>query len=405
MQTILVVDDQPRPRRALADELRDAGFAVVEAADGDEAWTRFEHERPDLVITDLVMPRSDGLELLSRIRARTETPVLLFTAYGTVPSAVAALKGGAEEFIVSPDVELDELVALVRRALERRAITRVPTELAHRLVGPSPGIARVRERIAGLAPLRTPVLVTGEAGSGRDTVVQALHDLGSSAGTRLLRVENAPPSVSLEGIGALYLDGVDAFDQQAQAQWARRLGTDGAGPRGPRLFASAAEPLATLAQLGRLHPLLADGLARFEIALPPLRRRPEDLPDLARALLERIGAEVGRCIELSAPTLDLLRRQRWPENARQLERVLERSVAYSRGPLIRRRTVLEVIAELEESVATIRERHGEVERVNLLAAIRETGGNVTRTAELLGKSRSAVYRLIEKHGIPLERPD
>jgi DNA-binding NtrC family response regulator len=105
--TVLVVDDQARARRALAAELEDAGFQVLEAGDGEEAWDCFQNERPDLVITDMVMPRADGLELLSRVRSRSETPVLIFTAYGSVESAVSALKGGAQEFVVSPDVEVE----------------------------------------------------------------------------------------------------------------------------------------------------------------------------------------------------------------------------------------------------------------------------------------------------------
>jgi DNA-binding NtrC family response regulator len=133
--TVLVVDDQARARRALAAELEDAGFQVLEAGDGEEAWDCFQNERPDLVITDMVMPRADGLELLSRVRSRSETPVLIFTAYGSVESAVSALKGGAQEFVVSPDVEVEDLVEFVRSALAHRETSDRGRELELRLVG------------------------------------------------------------------------------------------------------------------------------------------------------------------------------------------------------------------------------------------------------------------------------
>ena len=114
--TVLVVDDHASARRALANELEDAGFEVVEAADGAEAWAIFRRGAPDVVITDLVMPRSDGLDLLSRIRSQSDVPVILFTARGSVASAASAFKGGADDFVASPDVDAEGLVAIVANA-------------------------------------------------------------------------------------------------------------------------------------------------------------------------------------------------------------------------------------------------------------------------------------------------
>ena len=108
MDTILVVDDQLKPRRLLIDELEDAGFAVVEASDGEEAWDMFRRNPPELVITDMMMPKCDGLELLSRIRTHSEVPVIVFSGYGSVQTAAEAIKAGAQEFISSLDVEVDE---------------------------------------------------------------------------------------------------------------------------------------------------------------------------------------------------------------------------------------------------------------------------------------------------------
>jgi DNA-binding NtrC family response regulator len=406
--TVLVVDDQARARRALAAELEDAGFQVLEAGDGEEAWDCFQNERPDLVITDMVMPRADGLELLSRVRSRSETPVLIFTAYGSVESAVSALKGGAQEFVVSPDVEVEDLVEFVRSALAHRETSDRGRELELRLVGSGRSISRVRERIAGLAPLRTPVLVTGEPGSGRSTVVKALHELGSSSGTALSCIDTVSfrPAHTIPNSGAVHLDGLDRLTPEAQAHWAVLIESFENSQKAPRVFASTSAPIAAAAARGHFDQDLAAQLLRFEVTIPPLRRRSEDIPAIARALVQRIGAAVGRPkIRLSTPALDFLSHLRWPENVRQLERALERAIAYSRGPQIQRRILEDVLSELEQSLASIREQHTDLERRSLIDTINQTGGNITQTAAILGKSRSAIYRLIAKHGIPLERPD
>ena len=180
--TVLVVDDQVGARSALAAELEDIGLTVIQASNGLEGWECFCAERPDLVVTDMVMPRSDGLELLSRVRARSEVPVILFTAYGSVETAVSALKSGADEFVSSSDLEIEGLVDLVREVLSRTRAPEPLPELERRIQGGSGQIRRVREQISALAPLRTPVLIRGEPGTGRDTVARALHELGSTAG-------------------------------------------------------------------------------------------------------------------------------------------------------------------------------------------------------------------------------
>jgi DNA-binding NtrC family response regulator len=401
--TVLLVDDLARPRRALAAELEDAGFEVIQAADGEEAWRRFRQRKPDVVITDLVMPRSDGLDLLGRIRSRSDVPVILFTARGSVESAASAFKAGADEFVSSPDVGVEALVELVASAAAGHRAPEAPPELEARLVGESRAMARIRERVAAMAPLRTPVLVSGEPGTGRDTVVRALHELGTTAGTELLRIGPGPPAASRELAkdGAVYLDGIEGLSPEQQSQWTAFLArAEATGFRdGPRVFASTAGPIAgPVPDLG-VYQELRSTLLRFAIELPPLRAIPEDIPRIADALVAKIGAHVGRKIRLSASAREFLAAQSWPGNLRQLERLLERATAFSRGRQIRRQVVKEILAELEDSLASIREQHRTLERNRLLRAIQDTGGNITKTAERLGRSRSAVYRLIEKHGI------
>jgi DNA-binding NtrC family response regulator len=404
---VLVVDDQLRARRLLVTELREAGFEVCEAGNGVEGWEEFQRRRPDVVITDMVMPRADGLELLKQIRAHSEVPVIVFTGYGTPQAAANAFKAGADEFVCSPDVELDDLVALVSDAISGTVSARTRPELEEHFVGKGRALARVRERLAGLAPLATPVLLAGEPGTGRDTAARILHEQGSSAGGELLRLDPRIPLLERRPTppAAVYLDAVDRFPAEAQAHWARHLAlSEPEGfRRAPRVFASSTASLPELSRNEAFARGVGHALLRFAIELPPLRELTDDLPAIAQALVARIGARVGRRIALSPAAERCLAEQRWPGNAAQLAQVLERSVGFSRGRQIRRDVVADVCADLEESLDGIRARGAARERDELLRVLQKTGGNITRTAEELQRSRPAVYRLIEKHGIPLRR--
>jgi two-component system response regulator GlrR len=154
----------------------------------------------------------------------------------------------------------------------------------------------------------------------------------------------------------------------------------------------------------RIDSELARWFLRFEISLPPLRERPEDIPILARSLVERLGQSLGRPGVRLAPEVERrLRKEHWPGNVSELAGILEKLIAFSPAREIRLGDLVEVLAEVKESVASIRERQGMIERQTLIEVLRATGGNVTRAAERLGKSRAAVYRLAEKHGLPLRR--
>ncbi len=403
--TVLLVDDLERPRRALAAELEDAGFAVIQAVDGHEAWRRFCEQKPDVVVTDMVMPRSDGLDLLSRIRTRSDVPVILFTARGSVQSAASAFKAGADEFVSSPDVEVEDLVEMVADAVAGARAPQTPPDLEAHLVGKSRAMSRIRDRVAGLGPLRTPVLVSGEPGTGRDTVVRALHEFGATAGTPLIRIDPGSPPSSQRApkSGAVHLDGIERLSAESQSYWSEYIARAESGGfrEGPRVFASTAGPIGAPIPENGIYQELRGALLRFAIELPPLRAIAEDIPLIADALVAQIGAKVGRKIRLSGSAREFLGVQPWPGNTKQLERILERATAFSRGRQIRRDVVKEILAELEDSLASIREQHRALERKALVRAIQETGGNITKTAEILGRSRSAVYRLIEKHGIAL----
>jgi hypothetical protein len=277
--------------------------------------------------------------------------------------------------------------------------------LAERLVGRSKAMRCLRQRIEGIAPLWIPVLLCGEPGSGRATVAALLHAYGPTAMGDLLRVDASSfvPERRLPFFGTAYLEGVERLSRRAQAWWVERLRAEHAPSGGGlRWLASTGDSASLRASAPDFDPELERILARFALRVPPLRERTADLPLLVADLCARIGRGVGReGIRLSPQAIELLSRCHWPGNVRELEDVLGRAIVFSAAPLISRALLEDVIAERGESVGGIRARHALRERERLLAELRATGGNVTRTAGVLGKSRNAVYRLIEKHRIPL----
>jgi two-component system response regulator PilR (NtrC family) len=410
MDTVLVVDDQDRARNLLGAELREAGFSVISASDGEEGWQSFCRTPPSIVVTDMAMPRCDGIELLRRIRSRSDVPVIVFSGHGSIEAAANAFKAGADDFVNSLDLEIDDLVGLVRRSAHAPHTPPSGAEIEERLVGDSAAIQRIRWQISGLAPLSAPVLATGEPGTGRATAIRTLHELGATASGEFRRIDAAafvPADFSDGGaVGAVYLADIEHLPPDAQRYWSNRITRDEKSslPSALRIFASTSSALPALVDVGSFDARLARALLRFEVEMPPLRERSGDVPEIARALLEKISHSVGRPrIQLSPAALEYLKTCRFAENIRSLERLLERAVAYSLGKVIRRQTLTELMAELENTVARMREERQLHERERLLSTLQETGGNITHTAEILEKSRAAVYRLIAKHDIPLAR--
>jgi DNA-binding NtrC family response regulator len=410
LATVLIVGVQERARDLLGAELREAGFEVALAADGEEAWRTFCARGAEVVVTDLAMPRCDGIELLRRIRQRSDVPVIVFSGHGSIETAAAAFKAGADDFVSSLDLEIDDLIEVVRRSAASGPAPRSGFEFEERLAGQSPAISRIRWQISGLAPLFTPVLVSGEPGTGRSLPIRAMHELGATAAGKLHRIDSAsfvPAQFADAGaICAVHLEDVEHLTPDAQRYWSNRIARSETSslPSAMRIFASTSTSLDAVARTGAFDARLAKALLRFEVEMPPLRDRGEDVPDIARVLLERIGRSVGRPrIQLSSAAVRFLEDCRFTENVRQLERLLERAVAYSLGKVIRRQTLQDLMAELESTVAGMREERQLLEREKLLKTLRETGGNITHTAEALEKSRAAVYRLISKYDIPLAR--
>src|SRR5262245_41914915 len=273
-------------------------------------------------------------------------------------------------------------------------------------VGRSPAMRRLRQRLEGMAPLWIPVLLRGEPGTGRASAAALLHAWGPASRGELVRIDAAAftPERRLPAVATVLLESVDRLSRPAQAWWLARLCAaqlPGA-ERGIRWLATTSDAPSPRQLAPDFEPSLERSLASFAIRLPPLRERAGDLPLLAAALCARAGRTLGReRVRVSARALEILASCHWPGNVRELEDVLLRAIAFSPSPRLGRALVADVLAERGESVGGLRAERVARERAELLARLRATHGNVARTAEALGRSRTAVYRLIAKHRIPL----
>jgi len=275
--------------------------------------------------------------------------------------------------------------------------------MTRELVGSSAALRRLTSQLRGLAALPFPVLFTGEPGSGRRRAAKALHALGPWADAPLLELDARDPAPrdGLPARGAVILADIDALGSDAQSLWSRIARGRALGPR---LLATAAPAFPLRALEGGFDPELASALLRFEVQVPPLRQRRSDIAELARHFAAQIARELARPEQrLSESAVAALRDASWLGNVAELRRVVERTLAFSTGDEVSGEEVEAVLGEVRLSVAVLRERHRIEERDALLRALTDNGGNIARAAQQLGKSRAALYRLAEKHGIALQR--
>jgi DNA-binding NtrC family response regulator len=383
--------------------LEEAGYELVYAKQEEELRRTLLGSDPDALVLELNSSCCDANSLLRGIRRKTDLPILILAARASVQEAVAALSAGADDFTSPVDMEAAAFVHRIRSLIARRREGRPCEDLEKRIAGSSPVMQRCRSRIRGLAPLRAPVLVVGEEGSGRSAVVAALHDYGSSAGERLEVLDSSEwrPAQGLPREGAVYLKEVHRFGPAARAFFLERLREAERRnfAKAPRFFASGIFLGPSFASSGE-GPELHGALGRLAIELTPLRERPDDVPEIADALLARIGVAMGRRAGLSEASKAFLAERSWPGNALQLERFLERALAFNDGCVLRRDQLAELCDERPEALGRLRAFQLSREKDELHCALREAGGNISRAAERLSRSRASVYRLIQKYGVP-----
>ncbi len=446
---LLLVEDRESLRTMLAETLSAEGWGVESVGTGDEAVRRLaEGRRYSVVLTDLKLPGADGLVVLDAALASDPSlPVVVLTGYGTVETAVAAMKRGAADFLSKP-VDPELLLLLVRRLVSARRAAVAQALLAEeaglagmpRIVGSSPALAEALERVRRAAATDVTVLLTGESGTGKELFARAVHALSARARGPFVAVnvaalpeglvenelfghergaytgatERRAGRFELADGGTLFLDEIGELPPAVQTKLLRvveekrflRVGGTVALTADVRLVAATNRDLSGLVKAGRFREDLYYRLEVFPVRLPPLRSRREDIPALAADFARAAAREAKRgAVELSPTAVERLLSHEWPGNVRELRNVVERAVILSKGPLVRPADVVVGVpgetevphpsldGTLEETVERW-SRAGEAARIR--RALADAGGDRSRAAEELGVPlRRLVQRMRE----------
>ena len=442
-QTILVVDDEASNRLSMERILQRAGYRVLSAESGAEGLALLRKENVSLLLTDLKMPGMSGLELLKAARKLApDVEVIVLTAYGTVETAVGAMKEGAYDFISKP-LKRIELLSAVRNALEKQALSSENRRLRERLeaqggrgiIGTSPAMQKVLELVSQVAPSSASVLIEGASGTGKELVAQAIHDLSPRRAQRFVKLNLAAlPETLVESElfgyeagaftgavgrregrfelaagGSLFLDEVGELSPALQVKLLRvlqegefeRLGGTKTISVDVRIVAATNKNLKEEVEARRFREDLYYRLNVINIRLPPLRERVEDIPLLVNHFLRVYARKNERPFkEMSREAMALLMRHDWPGNVRELENTIERAVVLSRHDDIRPE---DLPASLQgEQRSTRRELSfpigtpiREVELAMIRETLRYTDGDKNLAAHLLGINPRTIYRKLD----------
>jgi len=452
VRRILVVDDEQSMREMLAIMLKKEGFEVVTAGSRASAAGVLGQAPVDLVITDVRLPDGDGIEILRHVKAASpETVVIVMTAYGSAESAVAALKLGAQDYILKP-FDVDELKIVVRNALEgadlRAENLLLKRELGKQhglehVIGVSPAMTALFEMIRSIAPTTSTVLITGESGTGKELAARAIHSLSPRCSAPFVSVNcGALPDNLLEselfghmkgaftdahqnrkGLfeaahrGTLFLDEVGETSPSMQVKLLRALqerkirrvgGTDEVDVD-VRVISATNVPLEKLVAEKRFREDLFYRLQVIPIRTPPLRERSEDIELLAEHFRKRFAREMGKSVSrIAEETMGVLRRHDWPGNVRELENVIERAVALESTDAVLPQRLpdrLGMTSRLAAPVAlaegfNLDEHLRSIEAQYLHRALDDSGGDRGAAARRLGVTPRSLRYLIQKHGLP-----
>jgi DNA-binding NtrC family response regulator len=444
---ILIVDDESNARAALSEILREDGYATETAADGFKALGKLDEFAPDVILTDLKMPGLDGIAFMEK--ARTAAPGTVFvvmTAFGTISSAVEAMKKGAENYLLKP-LDPETLGAVVDRAMEKARLVQEARRLRDRLrernafshiVSADPKMQALLELVAQVGPSKASVLITGESGTGKELIAEAIHLASPRARAPFIRLHCAALSESLleselfghergaftgavgrrEGRfkqadgGTLFLDEIAEISAGVQVKLLRflqektfeRVGGNETLKVDVRVIAATNRDLGAEIKRGAFREDLFYRLNVVTVELPALRDRPGDIPALASFFLRRYAAENGKTLEtFTDDALKLLIAYDWPGNVRELENAIERAVVLCEGTQIERK-------HLPPSVVPAAERGGpppipgstiaDLERYAILTTLEACGGSTSKAATVLGVSPRKIQYKLHEYGRP-----
>jgi two-component system nitrogen regulation response regulator NtrX len=436
---ILIVDDEPGIRSSLGGVLQDEGFTVHAVESGEAGLAELERGDYDLVLLDVWLPGIDGLEVLERIEAGAKAArpaVIMISGHGSIETAVRATKRGAFDFLEKP-LTIAKVMVVVNNALAQRKLQREVRELKEtgrerlQLIGDSVPLKALRQQIELMAATNGRVLIYGESGVGKELVAHAIHAQSLRASGPFVEVNCAAiPEDAIEselfGVspgktgkfekadgGTLFLDEVGDMSLKTQAKVLRALDEQRIEPVGStepmqvdvRVIASTNKNLSEEISRGNFREDLFYRLNVIPFAVPPLRERAGDIPALASHFLDEFSTAYGRkAKELTPEAVVVLQSHHWPGNVRELRNLMERMVImYPQVRIDARHIPLTASRKSSEEehpqYATLHEVRQAAERDYILRKLDEMGGNVSRTAEMLGLERSNLYKKMRALGI------
>jgi len=439
---ILVVDDEAIIRDSLHDWLSDVGHQVLTAENGPQALEIIEKEKPGIAIVDLVMPGMDGIELLKRAKEISSgIEVIIITAYGSIPTAITAMKEGAYDYIEKPFCpERAEL--LIEKLMEHQRLIEENISLHQKLeeryrfeniIAKSPKIQQVIEVIKVVAKSNATVLITGDSGTGKELVARAIHSQSYRKDKPFVAVSCAALPESLleselfghekgaftgahaqrrgkfEGAnrGTLFLDEIGEMSANIQVHLLRvleekefsRVGGNELVKVDVRVISATNKNMKQAIADGQFREDLYYRLNVVTIELPPLRERKEDIPLLAQHFLRKFAGENQKEITSFSPgATDFLLKYEWPGNVRELENAVERAVILAKNSYIELTDLPQESLTLTHS-APLGKSLGEIERNHILNILSETGGNYTKAARILGISRVTLHNKAKAYGL------
>jgi DNA-binding NtrC family response regulator len=445
-RTLLIADDEKNTREGLRWALERKDLQILLAADGEEALqlTRLHHV--DLLITDLKMPKMDGLQLFSRVKEESPTTMVVFlTGHGTVESAVDAMKRGAFDYLIKP-INIDELNLLVDRVLSTRALSEENAELKQKLeakfgfeniIGKSEAMMQVFDKVRTVAPSRANILLYGESGTGKELIAGAVHQLsprrhkafikvncgalplslleselfGHEKGAFTHAVKTKPGRFEMADGGTLLLDEISETSPEFQVKLLRvlqegefeRVGGVQTIRTDVRVIAASNKRLQEQVTLGQFREDLYYRLKVVEIDLPPLRDRREDIPLLVEHFLEDFSKYYAKAKPgISSRVMNMLQNYSWPGNVRQLKNIIEGAVVMAGNEILPRNLPPEINSDSAGSEVVripVSASLKEAEKELIQASLIHHGGNRAQTARTLGLGRKTLYRKMEEYQI------
>jgi two-component system response regulator PilR (NtrC family) len=453
MANLLVVDDEQGMRQLLSLVFGRAGHKVRAAENGRRALELLREQPADLIVSDVRMPDMGGIELLREARELLpDVAVVMMTAFATVETAREAFKLGADDFIQKP-FDVDELKLIVEKALELRHLkqeledwkkTQSERGRLDQIIGRSQRMQAVYQMIDTVAAVQSTVLIYGESGTGKELVARAVHNLSPRADKPFVSINcgaftetlleselfgyvrgaftgaNANRKGLFEAAhhGTIFLDEIGEMSQAMQVKLLRVLQERKVRPVGAheeievdaRVICATNRDLKAMVAAGTFREDLFYRVSVIPVELPPLRERREDIPDLVGHFVQKFCAQTGRALAVTPKAMELLERYDFPGNVRELEHTIERAVALERTNAIQPERLPEQITQysparvadsldLPDAGLNLAAHLDQLEKTYLLEALRRTGGNQTRAAELLQLSVRSLRHLLDKHGV------